>query len=132
MRRSSPWELVGNTPDSWEYLIFQVSPLFLSIANCASMETVFEKKPYYTSALTGEDWVMELLSGHPERIHHELGVRLHVFNALVSELRDLGHDNSRFMSLEEQLAIFLYSCVTGLAIRHVGERFQRSTDIISL
>ena len=30
--------------------------------------------PYHTSALTGEGWVMELLSGHPWCIHTELGV----------------------------------------------------------
>jgi hypothetical protein len=33
--------------------------------------------------------------------------------------------------LEEQLAIFLYACVTGLSVRHLGERFQRSNDTIS-
>ncbi|KIM62568.1 hypothetical protein SCLCIDRAFT_119232, partial [Scleroderma citrinum Foug A] len=35
------------------------------------------------------------------------------------------------VSLEEQLSIFLYICVTGLLIRHVGECFQRSNDMIS-
>jgi hypothetical protein len=43
----------------------------------------------------------------------------------------MGHTNSRHVSLEEQLSIFLYTCVTGLAVRHVGERFQRSNDTIS-
>ncbi|KIO14450.1 hypothetical protein M404DRAFT_90975, partial [Pisolithus tinctorius Marx 270] len=42
-----------------------------------------------------------------------------------------GHKNSKFVTLEEQLTIFLYTCVTGLTIRHVGERFQRSNDTIS-
>ncbi|KIO00268.1 hypothetical protein M404DRAFT_153038 [Pisolithus tinctorius Marx 270] len=43
----------------------------------------------------------------------------------------MGHGNSRFVSLEEQLAIFLYTSITGLSIRHVGEHFQRSNDTIS-
>jgi hypothetical protein len=93
--------------------------------------SAYQKVPYHTSILTGEGWVRELLGGHPERIRCELGVHSHVFTALVLELRESGHQDSRFVSLEEQLAIFLYSCVTGLTIRHVGERFQRSNDTIS-
>lgn len=75
---------------------------------------------------------MELLSGHPNRIRCELGVSHDVFVALILELRDMGHGNSKYVSLEEQLSIFLYMCVTGLTIRHVGERFQRSNETISL
>jgi hypothetical protein len=114
----------------------QYAALFLSIILTAVSALVVAertKKPeaYHTSILTGEGWVMELLAGHPERIRCELGVRQHVFAALVSDLRAMGHLNSKFVSLEEQLAIFLYSCVTGLTIRHVGERFQRSNETIS-
>ena len=54
-----------------------------------------------------------------------------VFSKLVQELHDLGYQNSRNVSLEEQLGIFLYMCVTGLTVRHVGERFQRSNETIS-
>jgi len=90
-----------------------------------------DPEPYHTSALTGEEWVIEPIVGHPECIRCELGVRADVFQALVTELHALGHTNSRYVSLEEQLAIFLYTCVTGLTIRHVGERFQRSNDTIS-
>ena len=81
--------------------------------------------------MTGEAWVMELLAGHPNRIRCELGVSLEVFLELIHELRQLGHGNSKYVSLEEQLAIFLYMSVTGLTIRHVGERFQRSNETIS-
>jgi hypothetical protein len=61
----------------------------------------------------------------------ELGVSHEVFGKLIQELRDIGYQNSRYVSLEEQLAIFLYMCVTGLTIRHVGERFQRLNETIS-
>ena len=47
------------------------------------------KQPYHTSALTGAQWVKELLQGHPDRIYNELGMRLHVFLALVYELQSL-------------------------------------------
>ena len=117
--------------------LFQYIMLLLSIIVCAldeAIESDFRRKPpepYHTSILSGHEWVMELLTGHPERIHCELGMHAHVFKQLILELRDLGHTNSKFVSLEEQLAIFLYCCVTGLSIRHVGERFQRSNDTIS-
>ena len=90
-----------------------------------------EPEPYHTSILTGQGWVIELITGHPDRIRCELGMHANVFLQLVTELRTLGHTNSKFLSLEEQLAIFMYMCVTGLTIRHVGERFQRSSDTIS-
>jgi DNA-binding NarL/FixJ family response regulator len=89
------------------------------------------REPYHTSALTGQEWVIELITGHPERIRCELGVNAHVFASLINDLRDLGHTDSRYVLLEEQLAIFLYTCVTGLTVRHVGERFQRSNATIS-
>jgi hypothetical protein len=91
----------------------------------------FDRQAYHTSALTGQAWVMELLTGHPDRIRTELGVHLHVFEALVDALRRLGYSDSRDVVLEEQLAIFLYMSVTGLTIRHVGERFQHANATIS-
>jgi hypothetical protein len=90
-----------------------------------------EREPYHTSILTGEGWVMELLAGHPKRIRCELGVDRHVFLELIQELQRLGHNRSKYLSLEEQLAIFLYISVTGMTIRHAGERFQRSNETIS-
>jgi len=89
------------------------------------------KTPYHTSILSGQAWVQELLDGHPERIRTELGVHKEVFHALISELSSLGHADSRFVTLQEQLAIFLYMSVTGLTIRHVGEHFQRANGTIS-
>ena len=89
------------------------------------------KQDYHTSALTGEAWVNELIYGHPNRIWTELGMRVHVFLALVAELWLHGLTDSRDVSLEEQVAIFLYTCVTGLSIWHVGERFQHSNETIS-
>lgn len=87
--------------------------------------------PYHTSALTGQAWVLELMTGHPGRIRCELGVSAQVFSALVAYLQEIGITRSKHVSLEEQLAIFLYISVTGLTIRHVGERFQRSNETIS-
>lgn len=92
---------------------------------------LYEKVPYHTSALSGIDWVRELLNGHPERIRNELGVHKHVFAALIVALRQGGITASKHVLLEEKLAMFLYTCVTGLSIRHVCERFQRATETTS-
>lgn len=83
------------------------------------------RQPYHTSALTGADWVMELMVGHPRRIRTELGVSHLVFTSLLAEMTAMGLSASRHVTLQEQLAIFLYMSVTGNTIRHTGERFQR-------
>ena len=116
--------------------LLQYVTLLISIlltASTALLESIYlrDPEPYHTSALTGEGWLMELLTGHPECIHCELGMHGHVFAELISVLQRNGCKNSQFISLEEQLAIFLYMSVTGLSIRHVGERFQWSNDTIS-
>ncbi len=92
---------------------------------------LLENIPYHTSALSGHGWVMELLNGHPDRIKNELGMRKHVFHALVAALRASGLQDSRHISLNEKVAIFLYMSVTGLRIRAVGERFQHANETIS-
>jgi hypothetical protein len=100
----------------------------------AAMElasSIYDKRAYHTSVLSGHAWVLELLNGHPDRIRCELGVSHHVFDLLLSDLRRMGYKDSRHVTLEEQLAIFLYTCVTGLSIRHVGERFQRANNTIA-
>jgi hypothetical protein len=59
-------------------------------------------------------------------------MRLHVFLAFISQLRAVGgRSDSRHVTLREQAAIFLYTCVTGLSLRHAVERFQPSVDTIS-
>ena len=93
---------------------------------------LYWKQSYHTSKLSGAEWVKELINGHHDRIWTELGMRVHVFLAFVHELRVVcGLEDSWYIGLDEQAAIFLYMCVTGLSIRHVGERFQCSNETIS-
>jgi hypothetical protein len=87
--------------------------------------------PYHTSALSGSDWIDELLTGHPQCIRNELGVNRGTFILLRRALQELGIDSSRHVSIEEQLSIFLYTAVTGMGCIHVGERFQRSSNTIT-
>ena len=92
----------------------------------------YDKTPYNTSALTSEMWVEDLMNCHPDHIKSELGLRLHVFVALVQALAAVGLKATQYVSLEQHVAIFPYTCVTGLSIHHVGERFQHSNATISI
>ena len=54
-----------------------------------------------------------------------------VFYALIKELSTMGLKPSRNIMSEEKLLIFLYKCVTGLSVEHVGEHVQHSNHTIS-
>jgi hypothetical protein len=106
-----------------------INTLAAAIAQYAS--GLYDRQAYHRSALTGHAWVLKLLTGHPFHIQCELGVRHHVFHDLITKLQELGHGDSHEVTLQEQLSIFLYSCVTSLSIQHVGEKFQQANDTIS-
>lgn len=116
-----------------EQLLLHNLALFTLAAGAALAYSIplYDKTPYHTSAFTGADWVRELLNGHPERIRNELGVHKHVFLGLIAALEQYGVTSSRHVYIEEQLAIFLYTCVTGLSLRHVSERFQHANGTTS-
>ena len=115
-------------------LLLQCANLVVNVVGSAAVMyalPLYDKIPYHTSALSGEAWVHELLNGHPERIRNELGVHKHVFDGLIFALITAGLGPFQHLLLEEQLAIFLYTCVTGLSLRHVSERLQRANVTIS-
>jgi hypothetical protein len=90
-------------------------------------------RPKHTSILTGQRWINELLKGHPDRFHEQIGMRKHVFRRLLKELQLYhGLQDSKYVRAEEQLAIFLHLARTGLSSRMLQERFQRSADTISV
>ena len=115
----------------YQYITLFISILLTALTGILNEESTRTREPYHTSILTGEGWVMELLKGHPNCIRCELGVSHNIFLKLINELQQFGHGNSKYVLLEEQLAIFLYMSVMGLTIRHVRERFQQSNETIS-
>jgi hypothetical protein len=94
-------------------------------------ETYFLKEPYNTSSLLGELWLQELLHGHPMQFPTQLGVNKHVFQWLVIELKSISLTCSKHLTLEEHIAIFLYTSVTALSSQFVAEHFQHSLDMIT-
>jgi hypothetical protein len=108
--------------------LYQIISLCVSIildacTRLLEIQSACTRELYHTSVLTGKAWVIELLTGHPKCIQCELGVSAEVFFLLIEKLRRIDYGNSKYVTLEEQLAIFLYMSVTGLTIRHVSERF---------
>ncbi|KXN89051.1 hypothetical protein AN958_06402 [Leucoagaricus sp. SymC.cos] len=109
---------------------FSVHAISIAVALYASSS--YWKQDYHTSKLTRAEWVEKLIYGHPDYIWTELGVQLHVFLILEHELHTVCMiQDSQHVGVKEQLAIFLYMCVTGMSVCHVGERFQRSNETIS-
>jgi hypothetical protein len=83
-----------------------VAQLIVSIV-IAYMTPFLDKEPYHTSILSGHAWVQELLNGHPDRIKNELGMRKNVFCALIQELQACRLQDSKYILLDEQVAIFV-------------------------
>ena len=124
-------------PDTFEQLIIDfhvhhqclvmlLSIVLAQILTCSAV--LFSKLPHiphHTSILTGKAWVLELMNGHPDRIKINFGVSLDAFSALVQVLeRNQIKESWNGISVEEQLGIFLYTCVTGLSSRLVGEQCE--------
>lgn len=88
--------------------------------------------PMNTSVLTGMGWLRELLNGHPTRFYDAFAMPKQVFQKLVAELKlYAGLKSSKYICMEEQVALFLHMCKTGGTVRDMRERFQHSPDTIS-
>jgi hypothetical protein len=70
----------------YQYITLFISILLTAFTGILQMESAKTRQPYHTSILTGEGWVMELLSGHPNRIRCKLRVSHDVFLELICEL----------------------------------------------
>jgi len=107
--------------------------ILASTAILLYIESCQQRLPYHTSILTGEKWIIELIS--TQNYHHfykQLGMSRESFLVLVRDLE--AHylvDQMRYMTTEEQVAIFLYTVVTNLSNHKVAERFQRSGETVS-
>ncbi|KAG6806621.1 hypothetical protein H0H92_010631, partial [Tricholoma furcatifolium] len=55
-----------------QYATFVLNIILTAVTNL--FQSVYGSEPYHTSAVSGEAWVAELLSGHPKCIRTELGV----------------------------------------------------------
>ncbi|KAI3453559.1 hypothetical protein Pfo_010222 [Paulownia fortunei] len=90
------------------------------------------KEPCRDSMYRGHRFVMDVINGHHERCHQLFRMEKHVFLRLAKELRQINLLNdSREVSVEEQLAIFLMTIGHDERNRMLQERFQHSGETIS-
>jgi hypothetical protein len=101
------------------------------IADIADARRAHAKK--HTSRMTGQHWIDELLqSNNAFRFRDQFGLRREVFKRLVAELQKrVQLRSTRYVNVQERVAIFLYAVVTNISNRKLQERFQRSGDTIS-
>jgi hypothetical protein len=90
-----------------------------------------EKETVHDSALSGAAFTEELLKGHRVRFYNNMGMDKDMFRTLCCHLREAGLEDSRHVTIEEQLAIFIRVVRKANGIRDVCDRFQHSGDTIS-
>ncbi|KIN99393.1 hypothetical protein M404DRAFT_30450 [Pisolithus tinctorius Marx 270] len=84
-----------------KYIALVLSIVLCAVTHLLESDLGQEPQPYHTSRLSGEDWVLELIAGHPERIRCKLGMHVEVFQQLIVALRQLGLKNSRPANKQE-------------------------------
>jgi hypothetical protein len=103
------------------------------MAALANADNTLFSESYHNSMLTGEAYIQELLtSSNPHWLEDILGVPRTVFLKMLEILSDVTKfQDTREVSMEEQLAIFLYFGQTNVDYCHIADRFNQSTDMIS-
>ncbi|WVZ93069.1 hypothetical protein U9M48_039082 [Paspalum notatum var. saurae] len=89
------------------------------------------KTPCHTSKLSGAEYTCELLEGHERRSYENLRMEPRIFKALADYLssRDLLR-STRGVTVEEQLAMFMYMLARNASYRALCDRFQHSGETI--
>jgi hypothetical protein len=88
-------------------------------------------QPKRTSSMTGRRYIEELLAGgHEIRVQEVLRMRLTPFRRLTTIMRGRLLYDSRHISVEEQLAMFLHVVGRGTSFRDVEERYQHSGETV--
>jgi hypothetical protein len=91
-----------------------------------------DKIPMHTSRLPGGLYVNEILTGHESLCKRQFRMEADIFRALISKLREKKLlADSREVSLEEKVAIFLYAVPKNASNQTLQDRFQRSPETIS-
>ena len=88
-------------------------------------------RPMWTSPLSGHQYIQELLKSHPNQIQEVLRMKLEVFQFLYIELKTKGLKDSRYgITIEEQVAMFLFTVAWSASNRDVQEWFQHSGETV--
>ncbi|OAV98950.1 hypothetical protein PTTG_25414 [Puccinia triticina 1-1 BBBD Race 1] len=90
------------------------------------------KQPYNDSILTGDAYVRHILNGNRLRAQAMFQISIDVFRICSDELLSINCEPvSKLVSMDEQLAIFLYIVGQNATNRQTQDRFQHSGETIS-
>lgn len=110
-----------------------LSVVITSLASAAAWVALNdEEKIPRNTGLKGREMIRQMLAeNNPARVRDFLRMSKAVFQALCFVLSVHGLRETTHMSVEEQVAIFLYICGGNYSNRTAMETFQRSGDTIS-
>jgi hypothetical protein len=90
-----------------------------------------QKQAIHTSCRNGATFIHETLTSHEIVCRTRFHMEREIFQALVQRLRENNLADSRYVSVEEQLGIFLYAVSKNASNRTLQDQFQHSGEIIS-
>ena len=89
------------------------------------------RTPCHTSDRTGHMFITEVLNGHPRRCYEMFRLNVPVFRQLCIDLTtNYGLQQTRNVSIEESVGIFLMTLAHGCSNRFVQEFFNHSGETI--
>ena len=62
-------ENLEEAEEAYRQVALECAKIFVQVVGATALafgESLYDKIPYHTSALSGLDWVLELINGHPE------------------------------------------------------------------
>ncbi|CAH1446575.1 unnamed protein product [Lactuca virosa] len=91
------------------------------------------RTPCHTSDRTGHMFITEVLNGHPRRCYEMFRLNVPVFRQLCIDLAtNYGLQQTRKVSIEESVGIFLMTLAHGCSNRFVQEFFNHSGETIHM
>ncbi|KAF6156991.1 hypothetical protein GIB67_039752 [Kingdonia uniflora] len=95
-------------------------------------ENHISKEPCRNSKLTGKEYIAELVDGNHVRMYENLRMDKLVFKKLFDIITTEGSlRDTRGVSVDEQVGMFLYTIGHDECNRIVQERYQHSREIVS-
>jgi hypothetical protein len=90
------------------------------------------RRAMHTSVITGARRLTKILDGHEDLCKRHFRMEIEIFQALVKKLRERDRPvDGRDVSVEEQVAIFLYALAKNATNDTLADWFQHSGQTIS-
>ncbi|XP_062103069.1 protein ALP1-like [Humulus lupulus] len=89
------------------------------------------RRPLRTSNISGRQYLLELLNGHPDRLFYTIRMDVNTFRSLcrrLVEMEVIEHD--KVISVEEAVVMFLWIVTHNQRVRTVAERYQHSVETV--